>query len=237
MSEVRVVTVGIAGPAGAGLGSHESSTSLLHVSAVADEAARDALTPTAGQIVYVNADERYDAWDGAAWLEDVIHEPEAADTSPGSLVCLVEATTAKNVSNESLSSAIVYDEVHYDPDGVYNNVTGIFTLPAGRYDIAIVTAWDLNSSGKRGHVFDRTGGTVLPSDSIAGVTSGGGVSVNNIVMSSASGFIVTAVATFRVLGVQNSGNTRTVGPFAGDASAGLPPARTTCSIRYAGDSI
>lgn len=235
MSTVKVVTVGVAGPPGAGLGSHEDSTSLLHVVAVADETARDALTPTAGQIVYVNADDRYDRWDGAAWEEDVINPPAGAGATPGQLVALVERTTDLDVANESLSAVLIYNTVHYDADGVYNNVTGVWTLPAARYSVEIVTTWDTNTNGRRGHVFDRTGGTTLPSDSAAG--SNEVASSRNLIVSSSSGLIVTSAATMRVLAVQNSGGTRTVGPFAGDASLGLAPGRTTCALYYVGDSI
>ena len=121
--KINVVQVGVQGPPGAGIGSHEDEDqTLMHVRQVTSST-RPA-SPIEGQVIYETDTDLFKVWSGTAWIDYQAHT-------------IVPGFRAWQTANQNIplntSTDLTGWTIQQDPFGMLDTVTGIATIPTG-YD-------------------------------------------------------------------------------------------------------
>lgn len=203
--DTRVVAVGTKGEPGAGIGDHEVSTSKTHIVNVTSST-RPTTGLFDGYTIFETDTDKYMRYTGTAWT-DMIPAPPASSDERGKLICLVELKTTSIIIAQNAVATVIFNTVHVNEGDVYNNVTGILTLPAGTYRGEIGIAWSTQGSDndKYSASLEVVSGTVLPSTAPFGTQQ-----KQSAIINCSGGFKVTATATFRVRAGNGGGGNREI---------------------------
>lgn len=222
----KVVTVAQQGPAGAGVGDHESSQSFSHVKIVTS--ATRPSSPFDGQVIYQTDTKDYWFYNGDTddW-EELVPDPEGEAAVAGELLCLAALTTNNSVSNGTIET-VIFNTVHRNEGDIYNNVTGVITLTAGSYRFDVnVGVSSASSSDDYAAWLEPVTGTIQPANMVAHASVRG-----TPVLSMSGGVIIpSGTATLRVRfgNGAGSGGSRSIGTHT-YSSTNPPKGVTTLAV-------
>lgn len=121
---IEVVQVGVQGPPGAGLGSHEDEDqTLMHVRQVTSTTRPAA--PIEGQVIYETDTNLYKIYSGTAWVDypTAIKAPSFR----------AYRNSTQSLASGTTNTRLQIDTVGFDPFGGYDTVNFEYVIPAG-YD-------------------------------------------------------------------------------------------------------
>jgi hypothetical protein len=110
MANISVVKVGVQGPAGSGLGTHEAEAQALTHVRVVTSATRPA-SPIEGQIIYETDTNKLLWWQGAAWVPFGPHAIVTSTTRP------VTPFEGQSIYETDTDRGMVYNGTIWIPDG------------------------------------------------------------------------------------------------------------------------